>query len=234
MGDKNMRISDRLNDADRDRENEQVKTADSEALWAEDVDVVSCKTAYQGFFRLDSYCVRYRLHTGGWSKKVQRELFERGHAVAVLLYDPYRDALVFIKQFRIGALAAGWDPWLLEVVAGIIENGETAEQVARREVREEAGCDVTILKRVACYLASPGACTETVELFCGKVDSVHVGGIHGCADEGEDIRVIVVSSEQALSMLAQGAFNNGAILIVMLWFALHRDRLRQEWLSTMP
>ncbi len=222
-----MTIHDRLKDSDREKE----QVASSGSGWAENVDVLSCHTAYQGFFRVDSYCLRYRLHTGGWSQKIERELFERGHAVAVLLYDPDRDALVFIKQFRIGALAVCWDPWLLEVVAGIIENGETAEQVARREVREEAGCDVTTLERVGCYLVSPGASTETVELFCGKVDSFHVFGIHGCVDEGEDIIVSVISSETALRMLAQGAFNNGAILMAMLWFALHRDRLRQEWLS---
>ena len=225
-----MTIHDRPQNSDNSGGQEaQAASVGRETLWAENVKVLSCNTAYQGFFRVDSYCLQYRLYNGGWSAKLKRELFERGHAVAVLLYDPHRDSLVFIQQFRIGALAVGWDPWLLEVVAGIIENGETAEQVVRREVLEEAGCTVTTLERVGHYLVSPGASTETVELFCGKVDSVHIGGIHGCLSEGEDIRVLVLPAKKSLNMLAQGAFNNGAILMVMLWFALHRDRLRREW-----
>ncbi|KAF0138678.1 MAG: ADP-ribose pyrophosphatase, partial [Rhodospirillaceae bacterium] len=180
-------------------------------------------------FRIDRYRLCHRLYDGGWGSPLKREVFERGHAVAVLLYDPERDVLVLIEQFRIGALAAGWNPWLLEVVAGIIEDGETVEEVARREVREEAGCDVITLERVGRYLVSPGGSTETVELFCGRVDSIHAGGTHGRLEEGEDIRTVVVPAGEALAMLAEGAFSNGAILIVMLWFTLHRDRLRQAW-----
>ncbi|KAF0116429.1 MAG: hypothetical protein FD149_1415, partial [Rhodospirillaceae bacterium] len=186
-------------------------------------------TAYQGFFRIDRYRLRHRLYNGAWGPHVTRELFERGHAVAVLLYDPERDALILIEQFRIGALAAGWNPWLLEVVAGIIEPGETAEQVARREVREEAGCDVITLEKVGHYLVSPGGTTETVTLFCGRVDSAKAGGIHGKFEEGEDIRVVVVPAGQALAMLENGTLTNGALLVAMLWFALHRDRLHRHW-----
>ncbi|VBB69364.1 ADP-ribose pyrophosphatase [invertebrate metagenome] len=200
-----------------------------QAAQAADVEVLAYDTAYKGFFRIDHYCMRHRLYDGSWGPVLERELFERGHAVAVLLYDPHRDTLVLIEQFRLGAMAVGWNPWLLEVVAGIIESGETAEQVAHREVREESGCEMTALERVGHYLVSPGGSTETVELFCGRVDSVHAGGVHGRVEEGENIRVVVIPADAALGMLTQGAFNNGAILIVMLWFALHRDRLRREW-----
>lgn len=193
------------------------------------VEILACDTVYKGFFRIDRYRLRHRLYSGSWGPELEREVFERGHAIAVLLYDPHQDALVLIEQFRIGAMAVGWTPWLLEVVAGIIEDGETAEQVARREVQEETGCNVTLLERIGHYLVSPGGCTEAVELFCGKVDSIHASGIHGCIDEGENIRVVVVPANTALDMLREGIFNNGAILIGMLWFALHRERLQQKW-----
>ena len=96
-----------------------------------DIDIVERRAGYQGYFRLDIYRLRHRLHDGGWSGVMQREVLERGHAAAALLYDPARDAVVMIEQFRVGALAAGRPAWLREVVAGIIETGEDAVDVAQ-------------------------------------------------------------------------------------------------------
>src|SRR5512143_2878914 len=104
-----------------------------------DIEIVERRIGYRGYFRLDVYRLRHRLHEGGWSDVISREVLERGHAAAALLYDPARDAVVMIEQFRVGALAAGRAPWLCELVAGIIETGETPIDVARREALEEAG-----------------------------------------------------------------------------------------------
>ncbi len=187
------------------------------------------ETAFQGYYRIDRYTLRHALFKGGMGAPITRELLERGHAVAVLLYDPDRDSVVLLEQFRIGAYAAGRPPWLLEVVAGIIDEGETAEAVARRETLEEAGCEVSALERIQSWLASPGVTSETVTLFVGRVESGAVGGIHGLEEEGEDIRPVVMAADQAIALMRDGALDNATILIALQWLALNRDGLRRRW-----
>lgn len=194
-----------------------------------DFQLIEKSTLFQGYFRVDLYRFRHRLFAGGWSGEVRREVFERGHAVVVLPYDPERDAVVMIEQFRIGAAAAGLPMWQLEVVAGIIDEGETPDAVARREAREEANCEILDLIPIYHYLASPGGTSESVQLFCGRVDSRGLGGIHGLADEHEDIRVEVVSFAEARARLDSGKIGNATTIIALQWLALNRDALLQRW-----
>lgn len=195
----------------------------------EDVEILDRTTRYQGFFRLTEIRLRHRLYAGGWTAPFTRELFDRGHAVVVLLFDPMRDAVVLVEQFRVGTLNGGGPHWLLEAVAGIVEDGESPEDVARREAVEEAGCTIRRIERVATYFPSPGGCSETITLFCGEVDSTGVGGVHGLADEHEDIRVVVMDADKAVALLDRDVLLNGAIIIALGWLARHRDRLRREW-----
>lgn len=196
-----------------------------------DFHIIEKSTLFQGYFRVDLYRFKHRLFAGGWSGEVRREVFERGHAVVVLPYDPERDAVVMIEQFRIGAAAAGLPMWQLEVVAGIIDQDETPESVARREAQEEANCDILDLVPVYHYLASPGGTSESVRLYCGRVDSRGLGGIHGLADEHEDIRVEVVSFSEAMARLESGRIGNASTIIALQWLALNREGLRRRWLG---
>ena len=190
---------------------------------------VRYEIVFQGYFRVDRHTVRHALFAGGMSGDITREVFERGHAAAVLPYDPVRDAVVLIEQFRAGAYAAGRPAWLVEIVAGIIEDGESATDVARREAVEEAGLAVTALEPIADVFASPGGSSETVALFCGRCDTRTAGGIHGVTGEGEDIRVIVRSFSTILDELRDGAIRSAPALIALQWLALNRDRLRARW-----
>ena len=192
----------------------------------EDVEVLSHETLFQRYCRLDLYVLKHRLFAGGQSAPVYREVLERGHAVAVLPYDPVTDSVVLIEQFRPGAYAAGLNPWLVEVVAGIVEDGETPEAVARRELLEEAGVTAQELHPIHDYLSTPGLCSETVTLYWARVDASGAGGIHGLPEEGEDIRVLVVPFEELKELLAQGRINNATALIAVQWLLLHRDSLR--------
>jgi ADP-ribose pyrophosphatase len=131
--------------------------------------VLRKEVCYQGFFRLDRYRIRHELFAGGWSDEIVRELLERGHAAAVLPYDPEGDSVVMIEQFRIGAMQTPTGPWLLEFVAGIIDHGEEPEQVVVREALEEMGSEVTDLVPILAYHVSPGGCSERIHLFCGRV-----------------------------------------------------------------
>lgn len=195
----------------------------------DDVEIIDKQTVFQGYFRIDRYMLRHRTFAGGWSPPIMREVFERGHAVVVLLYDPDRDRVAMIEQFRPGAYAAGLTPWLIECVAGIIEEGETLEQVARRETREEAGVDPLDLIKIGLYTTTAGASSETAALFCARIDSSQVSGIHGLPDEGEDIRVMTLSTDEALAMTRDGRINNAMAVLAVQWLALERDALRERW-----
>jgi ADP-ribose pyrophosphatase len=196
----------------------------------DDVEIVSHEVLCQGYFRLERYHLRHKLHRGGWSDVLSRELFERGKAAAVLLYDPARDAVVLIQQFRVGALAAGHDPWLTELVAGVIDDGEKGERTVGREAVEEANVTVSDLVPISTHLTSPGGCSETVEIFCGRCDSSKAGGVHGLRAEQEDIRVLVVPAAEAFAMRRrhQEIFDSSTLL-ALLWLELERENLRRRW-----
>ena len=145
-----------------------------------------------GFFQLVLCKVRHSLFAGGVSRAFTREVLQRAPVAAVLPYDPVRDTVVLLEQFRAGKLLAGAeDPWMIEIVAGIIEDGETPEDMARREAHEEADCEIQALERLPGFYPSAGGCSEYVHMFCGKVDSTGIGGVHGLDHEDEDIRVWV-------------------------------------------
>lgn len=193
------------------------------------VDVLAQETAYPGYLRIDRYQLRHSLYRGGMSADLHREVLQRGHAVAVLPYDPVRDQVVLIEQFRIGPFARGDSAWCLEIIAGIIEAGEDISAVAHREAREEAGIELQELLPVLTYYTSPGALTETIAVYCGRVDGRTAGGIHGLADEGEDIRVIVISFDEAMAALSAGRIVASHAVIGLQWLALNRDALRAKW-----
>jgi ADP-ribose pyrophosphatase len=196
----------------------------------QDIQVIKEEPLYVGFFRMVKIHFRHKLFRGGWSDVIEREVFERGHAVAVLPYDPLLKEFVMIEQVRIGALATSSSPWLLEVVAGIIDPGEEPEEVCYREAKEEAGIELTQLTKALSYLASPGGTTERLHIYVGKVDSSQAGGVHGLDHESEDILVHRVSEKRALEWINEGKIENSATLIALQWFALNKQQVLDDWL----
>ncbi|OOF14715.1 ADP-ribose diphosphatase [Salinivibrio sp. PR932] len=195
----------------------------------EDIVIEDISPCYQGFFSIQRYQFRHRLFKGGWSGTVVRELFERGHAVAVLPYDPVRDEVVMLEQIRVGAMAAGASPWQLEIVAGMIDKQESPEQVAHREAREEAGLLLQQMERVTRYLSSSGGCSEQLEVFVAIVDASEAAGVHGLASENEDILVHRFSRQQAYQKVVDGEIENAASIIALQWLELNASRLRQSY-----
>ncbi len=191
--------------------------------------ILDKQIVYDGFFRMEKYRLQHTLFEGGWSEPMSRELFERGHAVAVLLYDPREDAVVMVEQFRIGALECETGAWFLEVVAGMVEEGESEESVARRESDEEAGCQVGRLEFIARYWVSPGGTSETLALYCGEVDSTVAEGVHGLDHENEDILVHVLPYLELIEVWKKGEINSATPLLAVQWLMMNRDRLRSEW-----
>lgn len=193
------------------------------------IDILDKECVYDGYFNIDRYRLRHGLHEGGMSNEIVREVFERGHAVGILPFDPERDEVVMIEQFRVGAFAAGAEPWLTEIVAGIIEQGETAVEVAHREITEESGLESEELWPMVRYLASPGGTSETVELFLGRVDASLAGGIHGLDHEEEDIRVFALPYAEAVTLVTEGKIGNAMTLIALQWLILHHDEVIRKW-----
>lgn len=189
----------------------------------EDLKIVNKQSLYKGFFQCNKYTLKHKLFAGGWSPEIQREIFERGHAAAVLLYDIKNDTVVLIEQFRLGAIETAQSPWLFELVAGIIEPGEKSEQVIQREALEEAGLTIQSSQFILNCLLSPGGSTEHVDIFIGSVDSEQAGGLHGLEEEGEDIRVHVVARETAYQWVLEGKINNSATVIALLWLQINKD-----------
>lgn len=189
-----------------------------------DVQVIQQESGYQGFFSLLRLTLRHKLFAGGWSKEITRELFERGDAAAVLPYDPIRDEVILIEQFRVGAYKAE-QPWLLEVVAGIVEAGESPAEVVRREAQEEAGLAIGALVEASHYYSSPGGCSERITVFIGEVDASTAADVAGLEEESEDIRVHRLPRVQAMQWLHEGKINNATSIIALQWLALRRTQV---------
>ncbi|MCX9533475.1 ADP-ribose diphosphatase [Vibrio cholerae] len=193
-----------------------------------DVEILNKETLFKGFFRMVKYRFKHKRFAGGWSEPVEREMFERGHAAAMLPYDPIRDQVVIIEQIRVGALEHA-QPWQLEIVAGVIDTDESAEQAARRESVEEAGLTVGRIEKITSYYPSSGGCSEKLDVFIGEVDCSQAGGIHGLDCEGEDIKVHVMSRTEAYQLVKDGRIENGASIIALQWLALNYQPLQQQW-----
>ena len=195
----------------------------------EEVELVGHDVVFQGYFRVGRYFFRHGLFQGGQSGVIKREVFERGHAAAVLPYDPQRDEVVLIRQFRAGAYVAGHHPWTWEIVAGIIEQGETPEDLVRREAVEEADLKIDALIPIHSLMLSPGAVSETCAIFLGRVDATNAGGVFGLESEGENILVKVVPFAEARAMLDRDEIDNAVGVVALQWLALHRDEVRKRW-----
>lgn len=196
---------------------------------AQDVRVLDDHQAWSGHYAVRRLTLQYRSFSGGWNEPVVREVFERGDAVGVLPYNPTDDTLIMVEQFRPGALRGKNSPWMLELVAGVVEAGETDADVAHREAMEEAACTLAELHPIATVFPSAGGCSEQVRLFCGRIASAEGDGVHGLQEEGEDILVHTVSRTDALQLLAQDRIPNGHTLIALQWLALNGAALRERW-----
>ncbi|MFC3121168.1 ADP-ribose diphosphatase [Agaribacter flavus] len=194
-----------------------------------DVEVVKKESLHDGYFQTNKYYLRHRKYDGSWTEVFTREVFERGHAVAVLLYDSDNEEFVLIEQFRFPAMETSTSPWLIEVVAGIIEEGESHESVCHREAEEEAGLRIQKLTKVCDFLMSPGGTTERLYAYIGKVDSSLADGIHGLDEETEDIKVLRVPEVQAREWLDSGKIDNSTAIILLQWFFLNKAALLSDW-----
>ncbi len=193
------------------------------------IEVDQRETLFDSFLRIDRLKLRHSLFAGGWSELMTRELILRPRAVGVLLFDPAQQQVVLVRQIRVGMLDEGQNPWLLELVAGMVESGEEPIEVAARESLEEANTKPQDLLQICEYYNSPGISNERITLFCGRVDSTQAGGIFGLDAEHEDIEVVVLSLADALAKVASGEINNAMSIIALQWLQLNQPMLEESW-----
>lgn len=193
-------------------------------------EILDDRLAYDGFFKLRVLILRHRRFAGGRTPAIERERFGRGHAAAVLPYDPARGRVLMIEQFRAGAIDDPLGPWLLEPVAGLFEPGEAPEATARREAREEAGLDLGALARVAGFYPTPGCMLEFDHVFVGHADLPDAAaGLFGLPDEHEDIRARLFGLDEALDLVRRGVIRTAPGIVALQWLALNRAALDDAW-----
>ncbi len=194
-----------------------------------DYQVISRDSCFKGFFSLDKVALKHRRFEGGWSQVIEREIFIRGNATCVLPYDPLKDTVVLVEQFRPGMILEDSSPWALELIAGMNEKGEEPLGVAKREAKEEADLELGEIEKICEYLVSPGGTTEKVYLYCSKINSESAGGVHGLEEEHEDIKVHVLSLPYCMELIESGKINNAAAIIGLQWLWINKARLKAKW-----
>jgi ADP-ribose pyrophosphatase len=198
--------------------------------------VESSRTVWDGRFPLEEIRFRHRRFDGASSGIRTWWLWRRGRAAALLPYDPKADAVVLIEQFRLPALAAGVDPVMVEVPAGLSDHGESPAATVAREMQEEMGIAADRMERIGDFVLTAGGSDERCTLFVGRVTAPETGpdglaGHAGLAAEHEDIRVRVRPAEAAIAEAVAGSFPNSVTTIALLWLAARRPWLRQHWMD---
>lgn len=205
----------------------QGRAADPQHDLSRDVVVHGHKRAYMNFFAMEEMDLQFRRYDGTLSPVINRCAAMVGHAAVVLPYDPIRDQVLLVEQFRAPPFIMGdRSPWMWEPVAGVIDPGESAEQTAIREAREEAGVTIRQLEPVAQAYPSSGALAEYIHVFIGLCDLNDIRGGGGMAGEGEDIRSQILSYEALMQGIDDQTYKDMPLVMAALWLARHRDRLR--------
>lgn len=191
--------------------------------------IIKKEVIWQGYFRMLKYYFKHNLFNGGVSDVVERELFERNTAVAVIPYDPITDEIVLVEQIRVGTFEHDINPWMIELVAGMIEENEESEEVAKRELFEETGLTCQYIEKVMSYLVSPGGTSEKIDLYFAHVDAKTANFIAGLESENEDIKTHRLSVKDAIAQLNKVKFQNGVTITGLQWLALNHEKIKQQW-----
>jgi ADP-ribose pyrophosphatase len=197
------------------------------------VDIQSRERILDDFFKIDKYTVSHETFDGGMTPNLPVLVFERGDAVAALLYDPVRRRVIAVNQFRLPTREKGQGRgWLVEAIAGMIKGSkdgrpeETPLQCLIREVAEETGYEITQAAHISTFFSSPGGSTEQIHLFYAEVQSTDRKSQGGGVDLGEDIEIVEYDVDEFLHKLAGGEFEDPKLIIAGQWFQARRGTLR--------
>jgi len=182
------------------------------------------KKLYDGFFKLHEINFDHKKHDGQWNNNVSREIFSGAHVSILLPYDPIKKTILLLKQFRAGVIKRGNNPIITEIVAGIIDKGENAEEAAKRECKEETGCEVNKIVDIFSYYPAPGSSESYYHFFLGEINAFEGERIMGQKNENEDILVKSYHVDEVRNLLEQKKIINGVTIIALQWFFLKYDK----------
>ncbi|WP_321867506.1 NUDIX domain-containing protein [Paraburkholderia tropica] len=169
------------------------------------------------FFKVDQAHLRFEKSDGLMSPLVRRLNFERGDSVAAIMFDPDTSMLTFARQFRYPTYEKG-PGWIIELIAGAVDKGETPEAAIRREIVEESGYDPVSIEPVSTFYTTPGGSSERIILYYAEVsERSRVGAGGGVASEAEDIELVQLRLEDALEKMASGQIVDGKTMIGLYW-----------------
>lgn len=194
---------------------------------AEDIRILKKETIGRGWGTLERFHLQHRRFDGSWSEPIDRDLYTIGEVAAVLLYDPGQDSVLLTEQFRTCGLRYDEATWLVEIVAGLIDGNDNPEDTARREAKEEAGCEIGELVHISTNYSSPGGYGERMHIYAAATDLSEAGGFYGLAHEHEDIRADVVPFSDALAACDDGRIIDGKTIIALNWLSRHKSKLRR-------
>ena len=186
--------------------------------------ILKKKNLYNGFFKMNEVTLKYKKYDGSWTNKIKRELFGGAKVSAVLPYDPIKNEIVLIQQFRPGTISKNDNNYLDEIVAGIIDPGETPEETAIRECYEETGCKIKKLTSIQGYFPAPGSSESYYYLYLGEIKAISETRIMGLESENEDIFVKSYKIDEVRSKMNDGKILNGLTLIALQWFFLNINK----------
>lgn len=195
---------------------------------ADRVRLLSRKTLWKGFVTLEMLTFEQQMRDGS-VVTVTREVHDHGSAAAILLHNPADDTVVLVRQFRSGAFANGDPAFMLEIPAGLVDDGEIPAEAVVREAMEETGFSIEKARYICDVYASPGALTEKLSLFLASVDAdkrVGLGG--GLEGEAEDIEIVTLGFDDAYRMIATGEITDAKTIIALQWAMLHRAELTSD------
>lgn len=191
-----------------------------------DVEILEQNWIYRGFVQVESCLLRHRLFQNQeFGPVLKREMVHRREAVGVFVHDPILKKFLLIEQFRLGALPSKDSPWQLEIIAGLIDQGEDAVDCIKREALEEANCKLQEVEFLYQYYPSTGASDELFSLYVATADLSQSGGVFGEETEGEDIKVHILDYADLDDLFSSGFVRNAALVIALQWFKLHLQRL---------
>lgn len=176
------------------------------------------KYTLDGFFKVEEAYVQYELYNGEMSQSVRRLSLERGNSAAVLVFNLDTQKIILIEQFRYPTYANGHG-WLTEIIAGMVDFGETPDVSARRELLEEAGLSISVFEPICSFYPSPGGSSEMIYLYYAEVSGQNAkyNKTGGLAQHGEDIVSVEVTLEEALSKIKTGEIIDAKTIAGVFW-----------------
>jgi nudix-type nucleoside diphosphatase (YffH/AdpP family) len=176
--------------------------------------IVARRPVFKGWSTFDVVTVE-ATDAEGMAYRIDRELIDHGEASAVLIVERQRSVAILVRQWRAGLIAAGVDPFLLEVCAGLIDPGETPEQAAKREAEEETGVKIGSMRKIGVVAPSAGTLTERIHLFIAEVSSARVADTWAGHDDGEHIEVVELPLAELFEMVRRGEIVDAKTLILV-------------------